>query len=97
MSITVKTNQAQQNFTQVMEQAIIEGEVVVERAGEPLVVILDYRRYQRLAQVEQMLVRARLQAASSAVSARAAHLTEEEVDVLIEQARQEVAAEGRMG
>jgi PHD/YefM family antitoxin component YafN of YafNO toxin-antitoxin module len=90
MQSNIQSSQAQQNFGQVVDQALVEGAVVVERYGVPRVAIVEYGRYQRLLEAEQMLWRARLQQASAAASARAASLTDREVDDLIEQARREV-------
>ena len=59
----------------------------MERYGSPRVVILEYRRYRQLLEAERQLLRQRLQQASQAVSERAAHLSEAEVDDLIERAR----------
>ncbi len=89
MQTNIQASQAQQNFGQVVDRALVEGAVIVERYGVPRVAIVEYGRYQRLLQAEQMLWRARLQGASAAASARAASLTNQEVDALIEQARRE--------
>jgi hypothetical protein len=80
----------QQNFGRVMDQAITDQEVVVERYGQPRIVILDYRRYLQLLSQEQELIRMRLREASTAASLRAAKLTDAQADDLIEQARDEV-------
>jgi PHD/YefM family antitoxin component YafN of YafNO toxin-antitoxin module len=90
MPVKVKSSQVQQNFGLVMDRALMEDDVVVERYGMPRVAIVGYGRYQRLVEAEREVLRARLQQASAAASARAAHLTEEEVDELIERARSEV-------
>ena len=87
MVIHMKSSQVQQEFGEVVDRALVEGEVVVERYGSPRVVILEYRRYQKLLEAERQLLRQRLQQASQAVSKRAAHLSEAEVDDLIERAR----------
>jgi hypothetical protein len=63
-------------------------QAVRERGG-------TYIRYRRLIEAEQELLRTRLQQASAAASARAAHLTEEEVDELVERARSEVHQAGQ--
>ena len=90
MPVKVKSSQAQQNFGQVMDRASMEGDVIVERYGSPRVTIVEYKRYQRLVAAELELLRTRLQRASAAAAARSAHLTEEEVEELIERARSEV-------
>jgi len=87
MVIHMKSSQVQQEFGEVVDRALAEGEVVVERYGSPRVVILEYRRYRQLLEAERQLLRQRLQQASQAVSERAAHLSEAEVDDLIERAR----------
>ena len=87
MVIHMKSSQVQQEFGEVVDRALVEGEVVVERYGSPRVVILEYRRYRQLLEAERQLLRQRLQQASQAVSKRAAHLSEAEVDDLIERAR----------
>ncbi len=91
MVVTLNSSQVQQNFGQAMERALRAEDVVVERYGVPRVAIIDYIRYQRLVEAEQALLRTRLQQASDAVSSRAAHLSDAEVDALIEQARAEAA------
>lgn len=85
----IKSTQAQQSFGQIMDQALAGEDVVVERYGTPRVVIVDFRRYQRLVEAERELLRTRLQQASAAASSRAAHLSEKEIEALIEQARTE--------
>lgn len=95
MPVKLKSSQVQQNFGQAMDSVLMEDDVIVERYGTPRVAIVEYNRYQRLIQAEQELLRARLQQASAAASARAAHLAEEEVEELIERARSEVHQEGQ--
>lgn len=89
MAITMNSSQVQQNFGAAMDQALLADDVVVERYGVPRVTIISYQRYQRLLEAERELLRVRLQQASAAASARAAHLSEEQVDELIERARTE--------
>ena len=93
MPVKLKSSQVQQSFGLVMDRALIEGEVIVERYGVPRVTIVEYGRYQRLVAAEQELLRTRLQQASAAAAHRAARLTEQEVDDLIERARNEVHQE----
>ena len=52
MTVLLKSSEVQQNFGRVMDQALLENEVVVERYGEPRVAILSYQRYQQLLQAE---------------------------------------------
>ena len=92
-AVTLTSSQVQQSFGLVMDRALTEDAVVVERYGAPRVVIVAYRRYRQLIEAEQELLRTRLQQASAAASARAAHLSEEAVDELIERARSEVHQE----
>jgi PHD/YefM family antitoxin component YafN of YafNO toxin-antitoxin module len=93
MPVNLKSSQVQQNFGLVVDRALLEDDIVVERYGVPRVAIVEYARYQRLVEAEQTLLRARLQQASAAASARAAQLSEEEVEELIERARDEVYRE----
>jgi len=90
MPIQYSSSRVQQNFGRVMDQAVTDQAVIVERYGEPRVVILDYRRYVRLLASEQELIRLRLRQASESASTRAAKLSDEQVDSLIESARKEV-------
>jgi len=90
MVIQLSSSQVQQNFGQAMDRALLADDVVVERYGTPRVTIISYQRYQQLIAAEQELLRSRLQQAAAAASARAAHLTDAEVDELIERARTEV-------
>jgi hypothetical protein len=93
MPVKLKSSDVQQSFGEAVDRALLEDDVIVERYGTPRVVIVEYKRYQRLVEAEQELLRTRLQQASAAASARAAHLSEEEVDELIERARSEVHQE----
>jgi hypothetical protein len=97
MPVNLKSSQVQQNFGQAMDRALVEGDVIVERYGTPRVAIVEYGRYQKLVEAERELLRARLQQASAAASARAAHLSEEEVEALIEEARESVASSASQG
>lgn len=89
MSSQIQSTQVQQGFGDVMEQAVRGEDVVVKRYGKPRVVIIGHERYQQLLNAEQALQRKELQEASAAASARASHLSDEEVADLIEEARQE--------
>ena len=93
MPVKLKSSDVQQSFGEAVDRALLEDDVIVERYGTPRVAIVEYRRYQRLVEAEQELLRTRLQQASAATSARAVHLSEEEVDELIERARSEVHQE----
>lgn len=53
MTIKLQSSEVQQNFGRVMDRALAEEDVIVERYGVPRVAILSYRRYQQLLQLEQ--------------------------------------------
>ncbi|MCB0189089.1 MAG: type II toxin-antitoxin system Phd/YefM family antitoxin [Caldilineaceae bacterium] len=91
MSLTLQSSVAQQNFGQLIDRALTEDDVIIERYGRPRVAIVNYQRYQHLLDAERELLRLRLQQASAAASARTEHLTDAELDALIEDAREEVA------
>ena len=93
MPVKLKSSQVQQHFGRAIDRAMLEDDVIVERYGMPRVAIVEYKRYQRLVEAERELLRSRLQQAAAAASARADHLTEEEVDELIERARNEIYQE----
>ena len=90
MPVKLKSSEVQQSFGEAADRALLEDDVIVERYGTPRVAIVEYKRYQRLVEAERELLRTRLQQASAAVSARTGHLSEEQVDELIERARSEV-------
>lgn len=52
MATTLPSSEVQQNFGTVMERAMAEEEVIVERHGQPRVAILSYQRCQALLQHE---------------------------------------------
>ena len=93
MPVKLKSSDVQQSFGEAVDRALLEDDIIVERYGTPRVAIVEYRRYQRLIEAEQELLRTRLQQASDVASTRAAHLTEEEVSELIERARDEAHRE----
>jgi hypothetical protein len=55
MAVQFKSSEAQQNFGRIIDQALIEGDIIIERYGEPLVVMVGYNRYQELIQAERSL------------------------------------------
>lgn len=55
MAVQIKSSEAQQNFGRIIDQALIEDDVIIERYGEPRVVIIGYHRYQELLQAERSL------------------------------------------
>jgi PHD/YefM family antitoxin component YafN of YafNO toxin-antitoxin module len=91
----VRSSQVQQEFGEVIERSLKGEDVLVERSGSPWVVVIEFQRYQQLLEAERELLRSRLQQASAKASARAAHLSEAEVDALVERARGEVNEERR--
>ena len=90
MTITLKSSEAQQNFGLLMDRALAEDDVIIERYGTPRVALINFHRYQRLLDAERELLRLRLQQASAAATARVTDLSEGEIDDLIETARTEV-------
>ena len=90
MPVNLKSSVVQQSFGEVVDRALLEDDVIVERYGSPRVAIIEYKRYQRLVEAERELLRSRLQEASAAASERAGRLTEEQIDELIERARTQV-------
>ena len=89
MTVTLKSTEAQQNFGAMLDMALGENDVIVERYGTPRVAIVSYHRYQDLVGAERELMRLRLQQAAAATAARAANLSDEDIDRLIEEARAE--------
>lgn len=55
MPVMLKSSDVQQNFGKVMDRALTQDDVIVERYGEARVAILSYQRYQQLLQAEQAL------------------------------------------
>jgi prevent-host-death family protein len=55
MAVQIKSSEAQQNFGRVIDQALIEDDIIIERYGEPRVVIIGYQRYQKLLEAERSL------------------------------------------
>ena len=90
MITVTKSSYAQQNFGALIDQVLANGDVIVERYGTPRVAVIEHRRYQHLIETERELLRERLKSASANASARAAHLSEDEIDSLIESARADV-------
>jgi hypothetical protein len=89
MTVTLKSTEAQQNFGAMLDMALGENDVIVERYGTPRVAIVAYHRYKDLVDAERELTRLRLQQAAAATAARATDLSDEEIDRLIEEARAE--------
>jgi PHD/YefM family antitoxin component YafN of YafNO toxin-antitoxin module len=95
LTMPVRSGQVQQEFGEVIDQSLEGEDVIVERHGAPWVVVIKFQRYQQLLEAERELLRSRLQQASAEASTRAAHLSEAEVDALIERARDEAHEERR--
>ncbi len=89
MTVRLKSTEAQQNFGAMLDMALGENDVIVERYGTPRVAIVSYHRYQDLVDAERELMRLRLQQAAAATAAQAADLSDEDIDRLIEEARAE--------
>jgi PHD/YefM family antitoxin component YafN of YafNO toxin-antitoxin module len=92
MPITLKSTEAQQNFGAMLDMALGENDVIVERYGTPRIAIVAYHRYQELLDAKRELMRLRLQEAAAAAAARAADVSDEDIDRLIEEARAEAQA-----
>jgi prevent-host-death family protein len=90
MAIQIQSTKVQQNFGEYMQRAVQGEDVVVERYGAPRVVIVSHERYEKLLQAERDLPLLRLKQAAAVAEARAAYLSDDEVEALIEQARQDV-------
>jgi hypothetical protein len=89
MAIILKSTEAQQNFGSVVERLAIEDDIIVDCYGSPCVAIVNYRRYQALVAAEKELIRHRLQQASATASARAAVLSDTDLNNLIQETRTE--------
>jgi prevent-host-death family protein len=55
MAVQIKSSEAQQNFGRIIDQALLEDDVIIERYGKPRVVIIGYQRYQKLLEAERSL------------------------------------------
>jgi prevent-host-death family protein len=55
MAVQIKSSEAQQNFGRIVDKALMEGDVIIERYGEPRVVIIGYQRYEKLLEAERSL------------------------------------------
>lgn len=90
MALKLKSTEAQQNFGAMLDRAMVEDDVIVERYGTPRVAIVAYQRYQELVDAQRELTRLRLQQVAVSAAARAAGLSNDEIDDLIRDARNEV-------
>ncbi|HOC22391.1 MAG TPA: type II toxin-antitoxin system Phd/YefM family antitoxin [Anaerolineae bacterium] len=93
MPVSLKSSEVQRNFGLIMERALTGSEVIVERYGAPKVAIVAFARYQALLAAERELLLTQLRQAAAESAARAAELSDEEVEALIEEAREAVARE----
>lgn len=93
MAAHVKSSVAQQNFGELMDRALAGEDVVIERYGNPRVTIISFNRYKELVEAARLYWLQQMERISDEVSARHAHLSEDEVDKLIERARSKIHAE----
>ena len=97
MTKIVTSTQLKQKTGEILAYAIEnKEEVIIQRYDVPKAVIVDYESYQQLVQAQRDLVFDRLRRAAERVSARAAHLSEEERAELISEAIAEARAERRV-
>ncbi len=96
MAKIVTSTELKQKTGEILAYAIEnKEEVIVQRYDVPKAVIIDYELYQRMVQAQHDAVFEGLRRAAERVSARAAHLSEEERARLISDAIAEVRAERR--
>lgn len=96
MTRIVTSTQLKQKTGEILAYAIEnKEEVIIQRYDVPKAVIIDYDAYQRMREAQKELDFRRLREIAETVSARAAHLSDEEVDELIFSAIEEVRAERR--
>lgn len=57
MPVTLKSTEAQQNFGAMLDMALGENDVIVERYGTPRIAFVAYNRYQDLVDAERELMR----------------------------------------
>jgi len=87
MAVTLKSSDVQQNFGRVVDTALAQNDVIVERYGEPRVVIMGYDRYQQLLEAEQSLRQPYLQRPDRSEAAR------QKGQTLAEEIRRQLALE----
>lgn len=91
MTKIVTSTQLKQKTGEILAYAIEnKEEVIIQRYDVPKAVIVDYDTYQRMREAQRELDFRRIREIAEAVSARAAHLTDEEVDEMISIAIKEV-------
>ena len=96
MTRIVTSTQLKQKTGEILAYAIEnKEEVIIQRYNVPKAVLVDYDAYRRMRDAEQELAFRRLREIAETVSARAARLSDEEVDELIFSAIEEVRAERR--
>ncbi len=105
MSKTVTASEAKNRLGAIMDWAVEnEAGVVIEKRGEPWVVVIPYAQYERLQALQERLRRAealaRLEQAAQQMSRGAEVLSDEEVEELADEIAREtverMVAEGKI-
>lgn len=93
MTRIVTSTELKQKTGEILAYAIEnKEEVIIQRYDVPKAVIIDYDAYRRMREAQRELDFRRISEIAGAVSARAAHLSDEEVDQMISTAVEEVRA-----
>ncbi|MDH7486969.1 MAG: type II toxin-antitoxin system prevent-host-death family antitoxin [Anaerolineae bacterium] len=93
MTRIVTSTELKQRTGEILAYAIEnKEEVIIQRYDVPKAVIVDYDTYRRMREVQRELDFRRIREIAEAVSARAAHLSDEEVDEMISTAVEEIRA-----
>jgi prevent-host-death family protein len=105
MSKTVTASEAKNRLGAIMDWAVEnEDGVVIEKRGEPRVVVIPYAQYERLQALQEQLRRAealaRLEQAAQQMSGATEALSDEEVEALAEEIARDtverMVAEGKI-
>ncbi len=84
MTRIVTSTQLKQKTGEILAYAIEnKEEVIIQRYDVPKAVIVDYDAYQRMREAQRELDFRRIREIAETVSARAAHLSDEELDEMI--------------
>ncbi|MBC8274583.1 MAG: type II toxin-antitoxin system Phd/YefM family antitoxin [Chloroflexi bacterium] len=84
MTRIVTSTQLKQKTGEILAYAIEnKEEVIIQRYAVPKAVIVDYDAYQRMREAQKELDFRRIREIAETVSARAAHLTDDELDEMI--------------
>ena len=84
MTRTVTSTQLKQKTGEILAYAIEnKEEVIIQRYDVPKAVIVDYETYQRMREAQRELDSRRIRETADAVSARTAHLSDDELDEMI--------------